>query len=92
MQILVDSSVWIEYVTGAPSSEADYLYRLLGQQPLVVADVVMAEVLHGLPDEVHRRLQRVPAERTAVISTSTRAPLGSAATATAARAGAGGGK
>jgi predicted nucleic acid-binding protein len=55
VQILVDSSVWIEYFTGAPSPEADYLYRLLGQQPLVVADVVLAEVLHGLPDEVHRR-------------------------------------
>jgi predicted nucleic acid-binding protein len=55
VQILVDSSVWIEYFTGAPSPEADYLYRLLGKYPLVVADVVIAEVLHGLPDEPHRR-------------------------------------
>ena len=56
MQILVDSSVWIEYFTGAPSPEADYLHHsLLGKHPLMVADVVMAEVLHGLPDEVHRR-------------------------------------
>jgi predicted nucleic acid-binding protein len=55
VQILVDSSVWIEYFTGAPSPEADYLYRALGRQPFVVADVVLAEVLHGLPDEVHRR-------------------------------------
>jgi hypothetical protein len=55
VQILVDSSVWIEYFTGAPSPEADYLHFQLGKQALVAADVVMAEVLHWLPDEVHRR-------------------------------------
>lgn len=58
MQVLVDSSVWIDYFTGAPSSAADHLDSLLGQSPLVVADVVLTEVLHGLPDEVHRRQAR----------------------------------
>lgn len=55
MQILVDSSVWIEYFTGAPSAEADYLHFQLGRQALAVADVVIAEVLQVLPEEVHRR-------------------------------------
>ncbi len=45
-----------------------------------------------LPSRSQFELEGAPADRTAVINTSTRAPLGSAATATAARAGAGGGK
>jgi predicted nucleic acid-binding protein len=55
VQVLVDSSVWIEYFTGKASPQADYLDSLIGRAALVVADVVMMEVLHGLPDEVHRK-------------------------------------
>jgi predicted nucleic acid-binding protein len=55
VQILVDSSVWIDYFTGKNTPEADFLDALLGQSALVVADVVLAEVLHGLEDELHRR-------------------------------------
>jgi len=55
VQVLVDSSVWIDYFTGAATPEADHLDSLLGRSPLVVADTVMTEVLHGLPDEAHRR-------------------------------------
>jgi predicted nucleic acid-binding protein len=55
VQVLVDSSVWIEYFTGKASPQADYLDSLIGRAALVVADVVLMEVLHGLPDEVHRK-------------------------------------
>jgi predicted nucleic acid-binding protein len=55
VQVLVDSSVWIEYFTGAPSPQADRLDALLGREALVVADVTLMEVLHGLPDEIHRK-------------------------------------
>ena len=55
MQILVDSSVWIEFFTGAASRQANYLRSLLGKQALVVADQTLAEVLAGLPDETHRK-------------------------------------
>lgn len=58
MQVLVDTSVWIDYFTGAATPEADHLHSLLGRSPLVVADVVLTEVLHGLPDELHRRQAR----------------------------------
>jgi predicted nucleic acid-binding protein len=56
LQILVDSSVWIDYFTGAATPQTDHLDPLLGQAPIVVADLVLAEVLHGLPDERNRRL------------------------------------
>jgi hypothetical protein len=55
VQVLVDSSVWIAYFTGVASPEADHLDTLLGRSPLLVADQTMTEVLHGLPDELHRR-------------------------------------
>jgi len=58
VQVLVDSSVWIEYFTGADSPQADRLHALLGREALVVADVTLMEVLHGLPDEVHRKQAR----------------------------------
>lgn len=56
MQTLVDASVWIDYFTGAATPETDYLDSLLGKSPLAVADLTVAEVLHGIPDERHRRL------------------------------------
>ncbi|MFL6263569.1 MAG: PIN domain-containing protein [Thermoanaerobaculia bacterium] len=55
MQVLVDTSVWLDYFTGRPSPEADLLHGLLGRAPLLVADVVLQEVLLALPDERHRR-------------------------------------
>lgn len=56
MQILVDSSVWLDYFRGVSSPQTDGLDRLLGQAPLLVADLTFEEVLHGLPDERHREL------------------------------------
>ncbi len=45
--ILVDSTVWVDYFAGAPTSQTDYLDKLLGDQPLVVGDVILREVLQG---------------------------------------------
>jgi predicted nucleic acid-binding protein len=45
--ILVDSSVWIDYFGGAASPEADRLDALLGVEPLVTGDLILAEVLQG---------------------------------------------
>lgn len=58
MQVLVDSSVWLDYFRGTATPETDRLDSLLGRSPLVVADVVMMEVLHALPDELHRKQAR----------------------------------
>ena len=55
MQILVDSSVWLGYFTGRITPETDHLDSLIGRSPLLVADVVIEEVLHGLRDKTHRR-------------------------------------
>jgi predicted nucleic acid-binding protein len=49
--ILVDSSVWIDYFRGVKNWQADYLDALLGQQPVLVGDLMLAEVLQGFRRE-----------------------------------------
>lgn len=55
MQTVVDTSVWLAYFTGIATPEADLLDSLIGRAPLVVGDFILAEVLHALPDELHRK-------------------------------------
>ena len=49
--ILVDSSVWIDYLRGAETRQTDRLHALLGQQPLAVGDLILTEVLQGTTTE-----------------------------------------
>ena len=49
--ILVDSSVWIDYFGGAASPEADQLDVLLGVEPLLTGDLILAEVLQGFTSD-----------------------------------------
>lgn len=45
--ILVDSSVWIAFFNGHATPEAECLDRLLGGEPLLIGDLILAEVLQG---------------------------------------------
>jgi predicted nucleic acid-binding protein len=45
--ILVDSSVWIDYFRGTQTSETDRLDEILGQDLVLVGDIVLTEVLQG---------------------------------------------
>jgi hypothetical protein len=45
--ILVDSSVWIDYFNGTLTPQTDFLDNFLGSQPLLVGDLILAEVLQG---------------------------------------------
>jgi predicted nucleic acid-binding protein len=56
VQVLVDAPVWLDFFTGEPSPEVEYLDRSLGRSALAVADLTLAEVLYALPEEGHRRI------------------------------------
>jgi predicted nucleic acid-binding protein len=57
--IVVDSSVWIDYFNGRSTPETDILERL-ARVPLVIGDLIMAEVLQGLSDEDEfRRAEKI---------------------------------
>ena len=45
--ILVDSSVWIDYLRGIATPQAERLDALLGTVPLAIGDLILTEVLQG---------------------------------------------
>jgi predicted nucleic acid-binding protein len=49
--ILVDSSVWIDFIRNQPTPQAEWLDRNLGIEGLLVGDLVLAEVLQGFKDD-----------------------------------------
>ena len=49
--ILVDSSVWIDYFRGVSCAETGILDGLLGREPLLIGDLILAEVLQGFESD-----------------------------------------
>ena len=45
--ILIDSSVWINYFNGIPTWQTDLLDNYLSNVPVVIGDLILAEVLQG---------------------------------------------
>lgn len=45
--IIVDSSVWIDYFSGADTPQADKLDNVLGIKPVAIGDLILTEVLQG---------------------------------------------
>lgn len=57
--IMVDSSVWIDYLRGTATAEVRHLDRLLGAEPLAIGDLILMEVLQGFSSD--REFSRVQA-------------------------------
>jgi len=49
--ILVDSSVWIDYFNGRKTAKTDWLDSALGNEQIIVGDLIMAEVLQGFQSD-----------------------------------------
>jgi predicted nucleic acid-binding protein len=49
--ILVDSSVWIDYFNGRKTTKTDWLDSALGNEQIIVGDLIMAEVLQGFQSD-----------------------------------------
>lgn len=45
--ILVDTSVWVDYFNGRNTRETDTLDHLLGQELVIMGDIILTEVLQG---------------------------------------------
>jgi predicted nucleic acid-binding protein len=58
--LIVDSSVWIDYFNGVKNQQTDYLYQIADKTPILIGDLILAEVLQGFrndPDfETARRI------------------------------------
>ena len=49
--IVVDSSVWIDYFNGNMTSKTDWLDSALGNQTILIGDLVLTEVLQGFQSD-----------------------------------------
>ena len=49
--ILVDSSVWISFLNGEKTREAELLNQILGTQNVIVGDLVYTEILQGYRED-----------------------------------------
>ena len=56
--LMVDSSVWIDYFNGRASPETDVLNDALGNDLVLIGDLMLAEVLQGFRSERHYRQAR----------------------------------
>jgi len=45
--LIVDSTVWIAYFNGLENSETDYLHTMVDKIPILIGDLILAEVLQG---------------------------------------------
>ena len=62
--ILVDSSVWIDYFRGSPTTQTATLDRLLDSEMIGIGDLILTEVLQGCKfdtdfNKVRRQLSRL---------------------------------
>ncbi len=49
--LVVDSTVWIDYFNGIENPQTDFLNRVVDKVPVLVGDLILAEVLQGFRHE-----------------------------------------
>jgi predicted nucleic acid-binding protein len=49
--ILVDSSVWIDFFRNIDSAQAEWLDHHLGDEAVLIGDLILAEVLRGFKED-----------------------------------------
>jgi len=49
--VIVDTTVWIDYLRGLQNAETNYFDRELGRQRFGLTDLILCEILQGLRDE-----------------------------------------
>jgi hypothetical protein len=53
---LVDSSVWIDHFRNVESAQVRRLRRLVSEEPLLIGDLILCEILQGFNSEAEARL------------------------------------
>ena len=49
--IVVDSSVWIDFLKGRNSQQVQRLFALFGNEEIILGDLMLCEILQGLESE-----------------------------------------
>lgn len=49
--VIIDTTVWIDYLRGVRNKQTDYFDRELGRQRFGLTDLILCEILQGIRDE-----------------------------------------
>jgi predicted nucleic acid-binding protein len=49
--LVVDSTVWVDYFNGEDNPQTDYLHQIADKTPILIGDLILAEVLQGFRDD-----------------------------------------
>ena len=49
--VIVDTTVWIDYLGGVSNPETDWLHAALDRERLALTDLILCEILQGVRDE-----------------------------------------
>jgi predicted nucleic acid-binding protein len=50
--LIVDSTVWVDYFNGIKNQQTDYLHQIVDKTPIIIGDLILAEVLQGFRDDM----------------------------------------
>lgn len=77
--VIVDTTVWVDYLRGISNTETDWLDGELDRQRLAITDLILCEVLRGVRNEkmvadVERQLRKLHVFEAGTIELSREAP------------------
>ncbi len=49
--LVVDTSVWVDYFNGVKNLHTDYLHAALETTPIIIGDLILAEILQGFRND-----------------------------------------
>lgn len=49
--LMVDSTVWVDYFNGIANSKTNYLDQIVDKTPILIGDLILAEVLQGFRED-----------------------------------------
>ena len=55
---VVDTSVWVDYFNGVTTPQTERLDRLLGEERVIIGDLILTEVLQGFRNDAEFRRAR----------------------------------
>ncbi len=68
--VIVDTTVWIDYLNGKTTPQTEWLDAQVGQQRLGLTDLILCEVLQGVRDEKQSLETEKALLQFAILSTS----------------------
>jgi predicted nucleic acid-binding protein len=50
--LIIDSTVWVDYFNGIKTPQTDYLDQIADKTPILMGDLILAEVLQGFRSDI----------------------------------------